>query len=403
MTNRFHYYMHDGPSAFRFEVAGVLSAKAARELEQAWRAASSIVNGRALIVDLSYVTEADEAGLSLLRDWHERGAQFIAGRPPASGIVESVTGRPPEAPPAIAKGWTWRPIRAASVRAGAMWAAIVAALLAPAQSVAADLRPETVAAWDKYLKDVSGRDQKCLSEGGPFLSIDANANDKLRLRNGEILVFPAAPRAPVEVPSGLIHDWVGVVFIPNVALTDVLNVVRDYSDYKKVYAPNIVESRAAPADNRQERFSLVMMNKSFFTKEALDVDFRNSLACLDEKRCYSVSEATRIQEVSDYGAASSRLLPEDHGSGMIWRLYSAARFEEADSGVYIELEAIALSRDIPSGLRWMVEPIVRRTSRSSIETALKKTAAAAREQAKGATFVSTGSVPRGVGMSHSLR
>lgn len=401
--NRFHYYMHDGPSAFRFEVAGVLSAKAARELEQAWRAASSIMNGRSVIVDLSYVTEADEAGLSLLRDWHERGAQFIAGRPPASAIVESVTGRRPEASPAIAKGWTWRPIRAASVRAGVMWAAILAALLAPAQTVAADLRPETVAAWEHYLKDAGDRNQKRLTDGGPFLSIDGNATDKSRLRNGEVLISPAAPHTPVEVPSGLIHDWVGVVFIPNVALHDVLNVVRDYSEYKKVYAPNIVESRTGLTNGRQELFSLVMMNKSLFTKEALDVDFRNSFACPNEKQCYSVSEATRIQEISDYGAASRRLLPEDHGSGMIWRLYSSARFEEADSGVYIELEAIALSRDIPSGLRWMVEPIVRRTSRSSMETALKKTAAAAREQAKGATFVSTGSVSQGIGVSRSFR
>lgn len=402
MTDGFHYYMHDGPSAFRFELAGALSAKAARELEQARRAASSTMGGRSLIVDLSYVTETDDAGLSLLRDWRERGAQFIATRSPASAIVESVTGRPPADSPAIAQGWTWRPIPAARRRAGVISAAILAVLLAPAQGLAADLRPETVAAWDQYLKLAGERNQKRLMEGGPFLSSDASANDKACLRSGEILISPAGPHVPLEIPSGLIHDWVGAVFIPDVTLSDVLSVVRDYGAYKKVYAPNIVDSRTRLTDDMQDRFSVVIMNKSLFTKTALDVDFRTSFACLDKRRCYSVSEATRIQEIGDYGSASSRLLPEDHGSGLIWRLHSVARFEETDSGVYIELESTALSRDIPSSVRWLVGPIVRRTSRSSMETALRKTAAAAREQAKDGAFVSTGAVPAGIAI-HSLR
>ena len=63
-----------------------------------------------------------------------------------------------------------------------------------------------------------------------------------------------------------------------------------------------------------------------------------------------------------------RLAPEaeGHGTGIIWRLYSITRYQERDGGVYVELEAIALSRDIPGGLRWIVEPIVRRVSRSSL-------------------------------------
>ncbi len=39
---------------------------------------------------------------------------------------------------------------------------------------------------------------------------------------------------------------------------------------------------------------------------------------------------------------------------------------------------MALSRDIPSALRLVVEPIVRRVSREALETALRQTAKAAR-------------------------
>ena len=46
---------------------------------------------------------------------------------------------------------------------------------------------------------------------------------------------------------------------------------------------------------------------------------------------------------------------------------------------------MALSRDIPSALRLVVEPIVRRVSREALETALRQTANAARSSGAAAT------------------
>jgi len=61
------------------------------------------------------------------------------------------------------------------------------------------------------------------------------------------------------------------------------------------------------------------------------------------------------------------------GSGFIWRLFSISRFEERDSGVYVELEVMALSRCVPAGLRWLVNPVVSRLSQSSLVTSLSQT------------------------------
>ena len=52
---------------------------------------------------------------------------------------------------------------------------------------------------------------------------------------------------------------------------------------------------------------------------------------------------------------------------------SIARFEQRDAGVYIELEAIALSREIPAALHFVADPIVRRMSRNSLLAALQQT------------------------------
>ena len=94
-----------------------------------------------------------------------------------------------------------------------------------------------------------------------------------------------------------------------------------------------------------------------------------------------------MQEIRHYGRPDEQELPPNQGSGYIWRLYSLARFEERDGGVYIELEAIALSRDIPVGLRWMVDPIVRRVSRNTLLTSLQQMAEAVRSIAGSANRI----------------
>ncbi len=65
------------------------------------------------------------------------------------------------------------------------------------------------------------------------------------------------------------------------------------------------------------------------------------------------------------------------------------RFEERDGGVYVEVEAIALSRDIPAAVRWMVDPIVKRVSRSSVATSLKQT-----QEAAGVSYASAAAAGR---------
>jgi hypothetical protein len=194
------------------------------------------------------------------------------------------------------------------------------------------------------------------------------------------VVAPASPHVPLKVQSGLIHDWIGAVFIPNKKLDNVLPVVRDYDRYKNYYHPNVVYSRRIATSGSKEQFAVVLMNRSLVSATALEADYEASHVRVDEHRCYSVTDATRIQEVVDYDTPTQRVLPENSGKGLIWRLHSITHFEERNGGVYIEIEAIALSRDIPAAFRLFVEPIVRRVSRSSIATSLRQTEAAIRSR-----------------------
>jgi hypothetical protein len=258
----------------------------------------------------------------------------------------------------------------------AMNSFVIAVLLIAPAVKAADLRPEAVQRWDEYVAMVDERNQAHLARGNSFLASDEIPGQTTKLHGGEIIVTPADKHIPLKVCSGLIHDWVGAAYIPNTTIGDVLSIVRNYDRYVEFYQPNVVMSKALRKTEWNDHYSIVMMNKSVVAKTALDADYKITYVAVDERRWYSIGESTRIQEIAEYGTPAQHILPENHGTGLIWRIHTVTRFEEKDGGVYIEFEAVVLSRDIPSAFRWMVEPIVRRVSRSSLTTSLRETESA---------------------------
>jgi hypothetical protein len=115
------------------------------------------------------------------------------------------------------------------------------------------------------------------------------------------------------------------------------------------------------------------VNQALVVKTAVETECRAKFFRVSDKRWYSETTAAHIREIEDYGHENERLLPEGEGAGYLWKMESITRFEERDAGVYFELEAIALSRDVPASLRFIVEPIVMRISRSSVAESLKQT------------------------------
>jgi hypothetical protein len=241
---------------------------------------------------------------------------------------------------------------------------------------AATLKPETKAAWDAYLQAANVAMQARLQPGAHFLWLDDEPERAEAIRTKGPYIAPVGRHIPKKVPSGLIHDWLGVGFIPNVKIEDILKIVRDYDRYKDVYRPGVIDSISHGTDGVKDLFSMRLVNKSAIAKTALDTDCEASYFRVDDRRWYGVSNTTHIQEVDKFGTPQQRTLPEDQGTGLIWKLSSITRLEERDGGVYAELEAIALSRDIPAAFRLFVTPIVRRVSRDSLATSLHQTRAA---------------------------
>ena len=263
------------------------------------------------------------------------------------------------------------------------WSSSVGLLISftPMVSSAVDLRPETVSVWEQYIGTVDGRLKATSAAGGAFLWIGAVPGRAERVQRGEVLVSQIRTDT-TKVPHGLIHDWVGGMFVANATMADALALARDYERYPEWYGPTVNQASLLERSSDEDRFKVRYVRTALFVTVVLDAEYQTRYYQLDSTRWYSISRSLRIQEIHDYGRANERRIPADDGSGYLSRIYSVSRYEQRDNGVYIEQENIALSRGIPASLRWMIEPVVRRLSRDLLTKTLQQTRAAVRSRSR---------------------
>lgn len=256
-------------------------------------------------------------------------------------------------------------------------------------SAAAELKPKTTAAFDKYVAATEARINGELHPGGTFLYIDAKPDDVKKnsydeLKNGQILVEKLETRADgvsADVPDGMVHHWVGLVFIPGATLAQVLPIVQDYDHRSDLYKPDVVASHLISHQGSDYKFFLRLYQKRF-TTAVFNTEYTAHWGQVDPKKMYSHSISTRIAEVKDADHPDGEEWPVGQGRGYLWRLNTYWRFEEKDGGVYLQCEALSLTRDIPYGLGWLIKPLVVKIPRESLNRALGQTRTVVLEKIK---------------------
>jgi hypothetical protein len=248
---------------------------------------------------------------------------------------------------------------------------VLCAALVAAAAFAAELKPQTLAAFDTYVRAVESRlDARVKSE--KFLWAEEDP-ERLRLvRSGQIAIAPLAGQGDREVPSGLIHDWVGTVFVAGATLAQALPVVQDYDSNKWTHRPEVLDSKLLARKGNDFHIYLRLMKKKIITV-VLNTEHDVHYVPLDATRWYSRSYSTRIAELDNAGKSGERELAPGQGHGFLWRLNSYWRFQQRDGGVYLECQAVSLTRDVPAGLGWLIEPIIRKLPRESLESTLRST------------------------------
>lgn len=245
---------------------------------------------------------------------------------------------------------------------------------------AAELKKKTASAFDRYVEATEARFADELRPGGTFLYIDGRGDEEKRkdyeqLKQGEILVEKLETKSPgvsADVPDGMVHHWVGLVFIPGATLAKTLPIVKDYDRRAELYKPDVSASRTLEHHGDDFKMFLRLHQKRFTT-----VDFNTTYDVhwgeVDPTKVFSNSISTRIAEVKDPAKPDGDELPVGTGHGYLWRLNTYWRFEEKDGGVYLQCEAVSLTRDMPTGLGWLLRPLVTAIPKQSLNRALGQT------------------------------
>jgi hypothetical protein len=238
---------------------------------------------------------------------------------------------------------------------------------------AADLKPETIAAYKHYLQITEGNVDAELARGEPYLWIDtlpppSRAADYAELRKGNLVIERLETLEhgkTISIPGGLVHHWIGTVFIPGATLAQTLDFMKDYNHKQDYFHPDIQRSKILRRDGDDFLVNLRFYKKKVITT-VIDTDHQVHYHLVDATHAWSRSHTTRIQEVENSGEATERLEPQGHDRGFLWSMDTYWRFQEKDGGTYVECQSLSLTRDIPTGLGWMVAPFVTSVPRESL-------------------------------------
>jgi len=252
----------------------------------------------------------------------------------------------------------------------------ILALVLLAEPFLSAQQSNTNEAFNRYLTQAENRIFQDRSRPETFIasqSLPAQQRTDVvgRLHRGEVVIQKQG-NTPEQIPAGLIHDWLGLVFIPNATVSQVIAMVRDYDHLARYYSPDVMQSRLISAHG-DDLHVFMRLKKQKVVTVVLDTEYEVQYGRLDATHQYSVSRSTLVSEVENPGEPNEHLLPAGHDHGYMWRLNTYWAFEQAENGVFVQCEAISLTRDIPAGLGWLIGPFVNSIPRESLQFTLDAT------------------------------
>ncbi|MEJ2246149.1 MAG: GtrA family protein [Acidobacteriota bacterium] len=251
-------------------------------------------------------------------------------------------------------------------------------LFCPIQPVlSAELKSETIEAWDNYIKVTEKRIERELMSDKGFLVMDFQDKDKVthqrnKLLDGDIIIEAMESKnngRKVKVPDGRIHHWRGGIFIPGVDLDFVFSGVED-PESEDMAQEDVLESRVLERSTGGLKLFLKLQRSKIVTviyNTEHDIHFKRHSAF----RASSSSVATKIAEVERLEANNEREKPEGNDHGFLWRMNSYWRYEQIQGGVIVECESVTLSRNVPVFLKIMISPMINRVAKESMERTLQ--------------------------------
>jgi hypothetical protein len=205
-----------------------------------------------------------------------------------------------------------------------------------------------------------------------FLRVLPDEVRRARARQGEVLAESAQSlglRPGIAVPDGQVQHWVGAAYLQNATIGAVLPRLQNYNNRSRYLIPEIVHSRLK---DRQGDVFLVYLRlaEKAILSGVFDLDLRIVYRTDMPRRLAIESRSIGVVAVSD---AFAPVGSAGKDQGLLWALNHYWRVLEMDGGLYVECEALVLSRPTPFTLGWIARPIIARAARDSLIRTIRGT------------------------------
>jgi hypothetical protein len=269
-----------------------------------------------------------------------------------------------------------------------MWFVVVG------DSHAGELKPETRAAWDEYVRQTERRIQAEIDATAP-LTESGDEPGRKALLEGAVVVARVNQEgtSKTAIPNGLIHHWKGRVFVPGIRLDRLLAELQT----TRVHAaqPDVLSARILRRD-KDGLLLFLKLTRSQIVTATYNTEHAVTFRRLDATRAFSSSVATRIAELAQVGTPQEHERPAGTDRGFLRRLNAYWRYETVAGGVVVECESLSLSRSVPFAVRGIVQPLVGRVASDAMRTTLRslRDALSPRNE-RSPRIVETGAAPAG--------
>lgn len=239
-----------------------------------------------------------------------------------------------------------------------------------AQSLTAELKPETLEGFNKYAAEVEEGLAKRIEGKIPFLRIEENKQQLHSVLKGEI-VTTHLKSSKVKVENAIIHEWSGAVYLKDSTPEDVSRLLLDYDNHSRIY-PEVLQSKLVNQHTGVTEGYLKIKKKTGPVTAVFNTTHEAHLSKSEEERYQIWSTSVQIKEIKNFGKKDEQELPEGKDSGYLWRLNSYWHLKKVEGGVLAELTVVTLSRDVPLSLFW-IKPFLKSVPKDAIESTLSST------------------------------
>jgi len=195
------------------------------------------------------------------------------------------------------------------------------------------LKPATLTAFEHYVQLTETRKDEELRRGEVFLWVDSlpqpqRAQAYAQLRQGQVRIERLETHdsgRPIPCPDGLIHHWVGVIFVTAATLEQTLRLVQDYDHHASYFAPDVMRSKILKHNGNDYHIYLRFLRKKAMITVVLDTEHEVHYFPIDATHVRSQSLTTRVAEVENHDRPDERQnSPRDfHLAGVVDRLARA--------------------------------------------------------------------------------